>query len=165
MAIVWSEVPPPRGLDHRIGIIALEMGESVQVRPLGPVWWVRTHWVKNRSVICEGDESCAVHDWPATQKGAWAVESWGRNWRGRSPGNHLSVLLLTPQVILPAAVSLTGKLLLVSRMKAHPKSPLCVSEDSRKVSTPIPDCFDPRPYALRAMRLPQKSLALFAGVA
>lgn len=158
--VVWTTTPPASRLSTAIGLLALEPGESVVCRKLGPVWWTTCHWDGERNIICTG-ETCRIHDKPITQRGFVAVESDGRSWRGKSPGPHLSVLPVTLETAESVGVCASGSLFTVSRLPGNRKLPLRIEPIDRKARTPCPAEFDPRPFALRAMQGGQKNICKF----
>lgn len=163
MEIVWTTTPPPRPLRSDIGLIAVQPGESVLARLLGPVWWTSTHWVEPRSVICTGS-SCKWHDYPITSKGLVAVEAYNRTWRGPAKGYFLAVLVLTPEVGECASACSIGTTVELRRPAYSANAPLELAPVKDKATRPLPPSFDPRPFALRAMSGQGKKVARLRAV-
>lgn len=149
--ILWTSTPPPKPLRSDIGLIAIEAGEEVKVRLLGPAWWASCHWVEPRSIVCRGAESCPVHSYPVNEKGFICVQAENRNWRGKQNGLFLGVLCLTPEVGEDVGACKIGDVCFVSRPPGNKRSPLCWARDQRVCKAPLPEGFDPRPFVERAM--------------
>lgn len=147
--IVWTTEAPPTPLRSDIGLLAVDAGEMVRVRLLGPAWWTWVHWDGNRSILCRG-EACKVHAEPRHQKGFVAVEAANRCWRGKSPGYHLAVLVLTPEIGSCVAACARGAVLCVSRPPGKSNGPLSAYVEAENANRPLPVEFDPRPFVIRA---------------
>jgi hypothetical protein len=153
MEIVWTTTPPPQPMRSDIGLLAIEAGESVVVRLLGPCWFTTCHWTGEASIICTGAKTCKVHAEPTNIKGFSPVQALNRSWRGRCNGVHPGVLVVTPEIGAFVAACVTGDVLCVSRPPGSSRSPLSACHSKIAPPGDIIEGFDPRPYALRAMKI------------
>jgi len=159
MPVLWTSEAPCRPLRSEIGLLAVDQGEAVLCRKLGPCWWADCHWCNGRSIICTGAEECRVHQFAAVTKGFMPVQTQGRSWRGKSPGLHLAVLVVTAEIGADVVAYAMGLSFTVSRRAGKANNPLSVAVTPKQPVTPLPETFDPRPFVLRAMGLTRK----FAG--
>ena len=160
MPISWGVPPPAKATRGDIGLLAVNPGEVVLMRCLGPLTGLETHWVNRRTVACLGEADCRVHNYPVTWKGFMAVESHGRSWRGKAPGYHRAVLVVTEEIGEAAQVLRVGTLFAVQRAGKASNSPLSLSDEGiPKKPLVLPEAFDVRPYVLRAMGMVHVSVA------
>lgn len=164
MPILWSTTPPPRPLRSDIGLIAVDAGETVLARLLGPAWWVSCHWVEPHSILCKGAEECKVHSYPVTVKGFIAVQSANRNWRGVTKGLFLSVLCLTPEIGEDVVACKIGDCVSVSRAPGTSKNPLSLLRSKKQSTEPLPEGFDVRPFVERACAFRKRKVAVIGRV-
>ncbi len=157
MTLVWGVPPPKRLCAAEIGMLCVEPGEVVLCRLLGPPTGLWTHWVNKRTVACLGAAECPVHHEPQTWKGFAPVESWGRNWRGRAPGKHISVLVITQEIGETVAGFSVGDTFEISRRSSKRNSPLQVALKEPRNGKDVSPAFDVKPYVLRAMSIPQNA--------
>jgi hypothetical protein len=139
--------------------LAVEPGEVVLCRKLGPLVGLTTHWCNGRTIACLGDKECKVHDTVETWKGFLPVEAHNRNWRGKAQGRFLSVLVVSEEIGACVDASPIGAILAVSRPSRKRNGWMEAVVEAESAPSELPLSFDVLPYVLRAMRIPLSAIA------
>lgn len=129
-------------------------GDEMRVAVLGPLVGLQTHWVNKRTIPCMGVQECRVHHEPLTWKGFLPVLASGWTWRGKVPGEHLGVLVVTEEIGQDVAALARGLVITVKRRSLKHNSPLSMLVNGPyKGQLDLPPSFDVKPYVLRATGL------------
>jgi len=150
MSILWGVEPPPDDLDPAIGVLVVKPGWNVVARVLGPLTGVMTHWVKGRTKICLGAESCPFHECPMIWRGYMPVQCQDYDWRGPQKGKHLAALMVTPSVSKVARSLRVGEVFRVSRETSNVRARLIIVPTEQAAGSKVPEVFDVKPYVLKA---------------
>ena len=154
MAIVFGVAPPKKPLGGDVGMLCPKPGDPIKVAVLGPMTGIQTHWVNHRTIPCTGAQECRVHHEPMTWKGFLPVLAEGWTWRGKTPGQHLGVLVVTEEIGELAAAWHRGLVVTIRRRSGKNNSPLAFDlHGDWKGPIDLPASFDVKPYILRATGL------------
>jgi len=154
MKIVWGAAPPKKAGPGAIGLLSPLPGENRPCVLLGPLVGLQTHWVNGRTIPCTGSEDCRVHHEPQTWKGFAPVLCNGWTWRGKTPGSHLGVLVVTAEIGEDVLALHRGSKFTVHRLGTKRNSPLSLTlEGQWKDGVDLPEAFDVKPFVLRATGL------------
>jgi len=153
MAILWDAPPPPRkGLDASIRLLCVRSGDGVLVAILGPLVGLKTHWIDEKTVACQGAEGCPYHDKPQTWKGYVAVlqifdKGAGKLARAPAP----SVLTCSEEIGWTMKSTLRGDVYFVARLGKKNNAPMRAEKRDLAIPGQLPASFDVKPYVARAM--------------
>lgn len=154
MPIEYGVPPPKRGMGSDVGLLCPKPGDEMRLAVLGPLVGIQTHWVNGRTIPCTGEQECRVHHEPLTWKGFLPVLADGWTWRGKAPGLHLGVLVVTTEIGESAAAWPRGSCHTVRRRGSKRNSPLCfVTQADWQGAVDLPPTFDVKPFVLRATGL------------
>jgi len=154
MHLDFNARPPKKTCSSSIGLLAPQPGEERECVLLGPMCGLETHWVSGRTIPCLGESECRVHHEPVTWKGFAPVLCKNWTWRGKSPGDHLGVLVVTEEIGVDVDVLARGSIFTVRRNGPKRNSPLSlIVKGTWNLEVDLPASFDVKPYVLRATGL------------
>jgi hypothetical protein len=149
MPLRWGVPPPAKPLSGSVRLLCIKAGQKFNCCALGPMVGLQTHWI-GKTVPCLGDD-CRHCDSPQTWKGYIPVVVDGWCSQGPAKGAFRWVLVVTEEIGQQCLTWPRGTVAMVARPGRKNNGPLTFSVRA-DCCTPndLPDCFDVKPYVLRA---------------